>query len=407
MIRFRFQLVFCCIYFLVLIIFPIEGATPQILGEIDRSKTVCDLLNNSMNQVCALDSNSKECEDENSISSSSTSSSPRIIVIGDVHAASDGLQEILFNANITKFLKGDCRWRDQPSKNGVLLIQVGDMVDRGPTAVEAWRCLNLLQTTAESVNSRVIRLMGNHDLWWLKGYFVHRNKATDGKTQVKEIITSMRKLVTAQEIVGAYHHKIGNVDLVFSHGGIRPEMMSYIQKSIQPHGLDISAPNMVDFINNVTLEYANCSTVFCPFDHELFGAGSDRGGQSIGGPFWTSFDVLEEAAMKSRLPFPLIQIVGHTVAWCYTKHSTATPVVEDLECSQGLIRSTPNLEGICVDAGIYLGARAYLEITPQGEFISHQVSLASKNDRSIKPGEWTLKKLECTKPATSTTATTK
>ena len=248
--------------------------------------------------------------------------------------------------------------------------------------------------------------MGNHDLWWLKGYFVHRNKATDGKAQVKEIITSMRKLVTEKDIVGAYHHKIGEVDLVFSHGGIRPEMMSYIQRSIQPHGLNISASNMVDFINNVTLEYANCSTVFCPFDHEIFGAGSDRGGRSIGGPFWTSFDVLEEAAMKNRLPFPLIQVVGHTVAWCYTKHSTAIPVVEDLECSHGLIRSTPNLEGICVDAGIYLGARAYLEITPQGGFISHQVSLGSRRDSTIKPGEWILKKLKCSKKATTTSPKT-
>ena len=87
----------------------------------------------------------------------------RIIVIGDVHGSNQGLKEILYASNITSTLHGDvCEWRPQ-GPEGTLVIQVGDIVDRGGEATEAWQCLDDLQVSAPQ-GSSIIRLVGNHEV---------------------------------------------------------------------------------------------------------------------------------------------------------------------------------------------------------------------------------------------------
>ena len=96
----------------------------------------------------------------------------------------------------------------------------------------------------------------------------------------------------------------------------------------------------------------------------------------------------------------VIQIVGHTVAYCYTHMNiklNTHPILTDYECSQGLIRaaistssSTSNakmmkenqqgtdhavahsLHGICIDGGMYLGGRAYLQLIRSSNSIAFQ-----------------------------------
>jgi len=87
----------------------------------------------------------------------SCSTRQRVIVIGDVHGASSGFLALLHKSNITISLES-CEWRSQ-QREGTLLVQVGDIVDRGPGALQAWTCLEHLQRTAP-VGSNVIRLIG-------------------------------------------------------------------------------------------------------------------------------------------------------------------------------------------------------------------------------------------------------
>lgn len=103
----------------------------------------------------------------------------RIITIGDVHGSLSGMLSVLHAANAT-VSPTSCEWRDDATNT--LIVQVGDIVDRGPQALEAWQCLDKLQKEALSdpqnsnnKNNGVIRLIGNHDLWWLEGHFHHRN----------------------------------------------------------------------------------------------------------------------------------------------------------------------------------------------------------------------------------------
>lgn len=82
----------------------------------------------------------------------------RIVAIGDVHGEASGFKQILRNAGI---IPGDeCTWAAQPGK-GTLLVQMGDIVDRGPDALGAWECVKSLQANAPE-NSAVVRLVGNH-----------------------------------------------------------------------------------------------------------------------------------------------------------------------------------------------------------------------------------------------------
>jgi hypothetical protein len=83
----------------------------------------------------------------------------RIIVIGDIHGAYDGLLELLHETKITKSAK-ECVWAEQ-ADGGVILVQSGDLVDRGPKAYEALQCLKSLQTEAHKYSSKVVRLIGS------------------------------------------------------------------------------------------------------------------------------------------------------------------------------------------------------------------------------------------------------
>jgi len=84
------------------------------------------------------------------------------VAIGDIHGSYAGLLELLYEAKITSSPE-TCTWREQgPNKeDGVVLVQVGDLVDRGPDAWGAFDCLRTLQKEAEQYNSKVVRLVGS------------------------------------------------------------------------------------------------------------------------------------------------------------------------------------------------------------------------------------------------------
>ena len=104
------------------------------------------------------------------------SSSDKLVVIGDVHGSLSGLSTILYHANIT-VSKDACDWN--PASINTVVIQVGDIVDRGPAALESWQCLERLQQENVPKGSKVVRMIGNHELWWLEGRFHHRNPKTE------------------------------------------------------------------------------------------------------------------------------------------------------------------------------------------------------------------------------------
>jgi hypothetical protein len=92
----------------------------------------------------------------------------RAVVVGDVHGELDGLREILRHAGLIDA-------RDTWAGGGSLLIQTGDVVDRGPHSRESLQLLRTLQLQAPGSGGQVVRLCGNHELMLLQGRYDYAN----------------------------------------------------------------------------------------------------------------------------------------------------------------------------------------------------------------------------------------
>ena len=306
----------------------------------------------------------------------------RIIVVGDVHGDLNGLLEVLFHANLTSS-PDSCSWKPQTSS--VLLVQMGDIVDRGPQATEAWECLSHLQSSA-SEGGKVVRLIGNHELYWLQGYVQSRNKSTDSPAKIMSLVRRIKEDILANKAAGSHLLTLqSGLPLLFTHAGIRPEFQSYLTS------MQVQSPDqMVEYVNgNLVQAMGSCKVGGkCPLEDEVYQAGDDRGGHHIGGPYWTDFSALEEAD-NGKSTFPAVQVVGHTMAFCFhPKRMGYHPRRDELECDQGLIRKTIHMSAICTDGGMYAGARAYLEIlNGQSQFIAREKERdGSWSERNLAAG---------------------
>lgn len=61
------------------------------------------------------------------------------------------------------------------------------------------------------------------------------------------------------------------------------------------------------------------------------------------------------------------------MAFCYSpRHMGQHPPSHVAECADGLVRASHLLQAVCVDGGMYIGARAYLELTRDAHFVAHE-----------------------------------
>jgi Calcineurin-like phosphoesterase len=86
----------------------------------------------------------------------------RVVAVGDVHGAYDRFLAILRTAGVV-----DARGRWTGGRTH--LVQVGDVVDRGPDSRKAWELLRRLEGEAAKAGGRVHALLGNHEVMWMSG----------------------------------------------------------------------------------------------------------------------------------------------------------------------------------------------------------------------------------------------
>jgi hypothetical protein len=86
----------------------------------------------------------------------------RIVAVGDIHGAYDGFVSILREAKVIDN-------RDRWAGGRAILVQTGDVVDRGPDSRKALDLLRRLEREAERAGGRVIALLGNHEVMWMLG----------------------------------------------------------------------------------------------------------------------------------------------------------------------------------------------------------------------------------------------
>lgn len=352
---------------------------------------------------------------------------PRLVFVGDVHGADLGLREVLAGAGVidrdhalSGGRGGGCARKASSSSAAshqeTVVVQVGDVVDRGANASQAWDCLDQLQDT--SPPGTVVRLVGNHEVSWLQGKF----KGSNDPPAVRWALTlRIRDAVVQGRAVGAASFLGGQ--LLATHAGVRPAMVEVLAglgtraaaaettpggdrggsgggsregssdaEAVPPkvnNGLGAAAPQpvmsataMADAVTHaLRTAVEGCAAnprpqpsagrsppLSCPaLDRgEVFAAGPERGGRSMGGPFWTDFSVVAAIAPGSAPALEAVtQVVGHSAADCDVADASA--------CQP--IRASPF--ALAVDGAMYWGNRAFLEVTagsaggPAPTFVSH------------------------------------
>jgi hypothetical protein len=81
----------------------------------------------------------------------------RIVAVGDIHGAFDQFVAILRAAGV---MDNRNRW----SGRKAILVQTGDILDRGPDSRKAIDLIRKLEREAERAGGRVVALLGNHEL---------------------------------------------------------------------------------------------------------------------------------------------------------------------------------------------------------------------------------------------------
>ena len=262
----------------------------------------------------------------------------RCIVVGDIHGELDGLKEILNHAGLIDY-------HDNWSGYDSMLIQTGDVIDRGPYSLECVELLRKLQTEAISAEGAVVRLCGNHELMLIQGYFDYINFSDPGA-----LAGELKEEIAHGKVLAAYSDGVR----LFTHAGLRSAIRNVLVTDIMPdkpvHKNDIDLPQLSDHINNIFRDLVKKDALD---RHPIFHVGPERGGADpIGGIFWCDFSKISPSMEAWWIP----QIFGHTP----TRSNS--------------VKSAHGLKLIDIDAGmcrVYGGARVYLEITEDGHLLQH------------------------------------
>jgi hypothetical protein len=140
----------------------------------------------------------------------------RIVAIGDLHGD-------LVNTRAVLKLVGVIDDQGHWSGGDTILVQTGDMIDRGDESKGVMDLLRRLKPEAESAGGRVINLLGNHELMNLQGDWRYVSQGDlavfGGRTARLQAFSREgeygRWLASLQTVA-----KVG--DTVFLHGGLLP-----------------------------------------------------------------------------------------------------------------------------------------------------------------------------------------
>lgn len=211
----------------------------------------------------------------------------RLVAVGDVHGQYEPLVAILQHAGL---IDSQLNWTGGRDR----LIQIGDMLDRGPRATEAMALLDKLQEQAAAAGGEVIRLVGNHELEVLLSNF-----SISGLNGVAAI--HLRDKLTAQVLSGVLRAAHAHKGYLFTHAGVTRRLYKIFQMQLD----DASAANIAALINLIFKE----SIKHQFFKHPIFNISVSRAGtDKFGGIFWE--DLLD--LVRSFNQSPLWQVVGHT-----------------------------------------------------------------------------------------------
>jgi hypothetical protein len=255
----------------------------------------------------------------------------RVFVFGDIHGELRGLCENLMNASL---IDSEGKWIGE----SCIMVQMGDVIDRGAKSEEAWDYLNQLQMQAEKTSGKVIRLTGNHELMVLQGNFHY------AKHVIKDPAKFAEK-VKAEILNGNVRLAYTDGKRLYTHAGLRSKVRVQIIKEIMGKqsnaNQQIFVEDIVDHLNSLLMKAIENND----YTHAIFQVGYSRGGShSNGGVLWE--DVSEMLSSVNARDIP--QVIGHNPPRSH---------------GESPIRITESKRLINVDAGLnplYGGHQAYV-----------------------------------------------
>jgi hypothetical protein len=268
----------------------------------------------------------------------------RRIVVGDIHGELDGFREILRNA---KLIDSQDHWIGGDD----ILIQTGDVIDRGSCSRELIALLRKLEKEAAAAKGEVIRLCGNHELMLLQNNFSYVNF-----NDPESLIAELKEEIARGDLRASYF----DGERLYSHAGLRSAIRETLVDQMKSAKSKSKTRKtnlflLSDHINKIFKEAVEKNDLD---QHPIFHVGRERGGTAqIGGIFWCDFSSISPSLEASMIP----QIFGHTPT------------------RKNGVRTAHGLKLIDVDAGmcrVFGDARVYLEITREGHLLQHSKSLS-------------------------------
>ncbi|MBO4707876.1 MAG: metallophosphoesterase [Elusimicrobiaceae bacterium] len=217
----------------------------------------------------------------------STRKPKKVVIIGDVHGEYHGFAAALIHA---KLMDPELKWIGKRN----ILVQIGDIIDRGFYPIQVDSLLDVLQQEAKKAGGKIIRLIGNHELELLKkNYYI----TSLPYFQVEGFRNKLIKQIKKGVLQAAYYSN----GFVITHAGICNNLYDVFASEIN----DITPAKLVKHINCIFKK----SVLEQNFSHPIFNISYLRGGDSLyGGIFWEDLRALMQN--YDRVPFK--QILGHT-----------------------------------------------------------------------------------------------
>jgi len=242
----------------------------------------------------------------------------RIVVVGDIHGDYDKLKSVLHHA---KVIDDNDDW----IATDTILVQVGDLMDRGPDFKYCIELLIKLRAQAKEKGGIVYMLLGNHELYNMQaGYFLISKDDFDNFGGMQE----REKTINLDGKYGKLIRSDMNLTMVvddnlFAHAGLP---LKFAKK-----GIDKLNKEVHDFFTNLPpFDVILNDYYFKNKTHPLY---TDPLVDMNTGPFWTNFftdppeeeicgelyDVLETVGAKRMLVGHRVQKYGKIRTRCQNK----------------------------------------------------------------------------------------
>lgn len=146
--------------------------------------------------------------------------SPRVVAIGDIHADPEAAKATL---KMAKLIDDTGHW----TGGETVLIQTGDVTDKGPSSRQVITLLTTLRAQARAAGGDVIAVLGNHEVMNLVGDWRGVRSADLGEYDAPETrMADLRPRGVMGQWIHSAHMVVFSGDTVFVHGGVSAEMAS-------------------------------------------------------------------------------------------------------------------------------------------------------------------------------------